>query len=246
MSVTEKLVTVAENTVKVYDAGQRATGARETVVGNPCTIDYVHPANIELDVRIESKNLYNGEIQQGVYSPSDGSYMPSLTTFVCTKVAVDGNTAYTISISSDAGKIQFITYYSRDGVVEAYYPPSGLYQRFTTPSWCTEVAINIAGTSGRTITPSDVTNVQLEKGTTATEYTPYVADLTQKLVFIPATGLGYNADENGVVRGIKSVDTGMNLVANPDVTITVEYYLDAERKINDMEQTLVTLGGDII
>ena len=65
----------------------------------------------------------------------------------------------------------------------------------------------------------------------------------EKVPYIPPQTATANAD--GTVEGIMSVSPTSILTADNSVTITAEYWLDAGRKINDMEQTIMTAGGDL-
>ena len=77
-----------------------------------------------------------------------------------------------------------------------------------------------------------ITDIQLEIGSTKTAYQPY--QCTNYIV----------GEQNGVT-GVKSVyPVTMLVMGDGVVTITAEYYLDAKRKINDIEQAIVTIGDD--
>ena len=245
MTIEEKLVTINQNMSSVYDAGKKSVGVRATASGNPCVLDYVHPTEHELGVRIQSKNQAANivVVQNAYYADRNNGYVTNSGYFRLEPIPCKPKTTYTMTSNAFFYSIKYRN--SNQENVDSKYlghkQPKAY--TFTTPADCEYIGVSFYAVLDGVPTPA-LEWFQLEEGTTATEYTPYVSDLTQRMVFVPDPGLGYNADENGVVRGIKSVDTEMNLVASSDVTITAEYYLDAKRKINDIEQAIVTIGGD--
>lgn len=95
-------------------------------------------------------------------------------------------------------------------------------------------------------------NIQIEPGTTATPYTPYIsslADLDGVLVTRSGSDIEptyHFAWNDGTVPGVMSASPTTILSADSDsVLVTAKYYLDAASKITDMEQTLLTLGGSL-
>lgn len=71
-----------------------------------------------------------------------------------------------------------------------------------------------------TAVKTEIDDLQLEVSRFPTEYEPYVAP---QIV---------SADSDGNVYGLKSVSPSMTLMANADVTIEAEYYLDSNISIN--------------
>lgn len=190
MNTAEKLLTVAENTLKVYDAGQKSVGVRETVTGNPALLDYVHPTEHEMDVRVESKNLFDvtkncasNNIMGNVSYDGD----------VITAELLDGQLyinrnkkviypagTYTMTVfpMSENVAMGFWTY-DANGGTETFV--GGMSEVMNAPKSVTltfdyDFAICICGNSKSKGTHSF--KIQIEKGTTATEYTPHIADLS--------------------------------------------------------------------
>ena len=74
--------------------------------------------------------------------------------------------------------------------------------------------------------------VQIELGTTATEYEPYVEPKT------------YTADENGKVA-VPSIYPTTTLSAENGVTITAEYNKDTNKVIESLVNAIISLGGNV-
>jgi hypothetical protein len=75
-------------------------------------------------------------------------------------------------------------------------------------------------TGGGPVNNARADNIQLEFGTTATEYEPFVEPTT------------YTADENGIVKGIIGNGEAMTLIADSGVTISAEYNVDTKKYID--------------
>ena len=77
-------------------------------------------------------------------------------------------------------------------------------------------------------------NVQVEKGSTATEFEPY----TGGKMFVPSSG--------GILENVTSITPCMTLVANTKgVTIYVEYNKDTNKVIEKLINAIISLGGNI-
>lgn len=79
----------------------------------------------------------------------------------------------------------------------------------------------------------EFSGLQVEIGTTATDYEPYKEPVT------------YTADENGVVKDIVGNGESMTLIADSDATITAEYNKDTNKVIESLVQAIISLGGNV-
>ena len=77
-------------------------------------------------------------------------------------------------------------------------------------------------------------NIQLELGTSATPYEPYVEPTT----YIP------NAD--GTVEGVKSIYPNMTLLADKQgVLVDAEYYQDGRKVKENLTDAILSLGAEL-
>lgn len=122
------------------------------------------------------KNKVSLPTLQGLWLTADGSFS-SRTTWVATdKFDAKPNTTYTMSASRET-RTSVVLYYDNNDTLLGY-DSNDVYGRvaltFTTPSDCSTIAIDIADkVNGQGIAPTDVTDLQLELGSTATTYEPY-------------------------------------------------------------------------
>lgn len=122
-----------------------------------------------VDAWVRGKNL--ATLEQGNWSFGNGTRNSTATNYVCTpKVECKPNTTYTASTSYSLGTYGFV-YWDKYGNHLGY----ALNKKTNaTPNNCYYMAFNLStSVSGGTVTPTDVTDFQLEKGSTATTYEPY-------------------------------------------------------------------------
>lgn len=121
---------------------------------------------------IRSKNMFDGILEQGAYGFGDGANIS--TTNYCRSVhkipIIEGKT-YTLSFVSsvpitlnDCGFVFFNN--------DTYVSGQSNTLTVTVPNGANYMVFNISAYPN-TITPSDISNVQLEEGSTATTFYPY-------------------------------------------------------------------------
>ncbi len=92
---------------------------------------------------------------------------------------------------------------------------------------------------------------QLEFGTTATAFTPFVADLTNEEIAVyndMATDeyYFYNPDENGLVGEITVCSSETNIQSlSGRVTVTATYNKDVNYAFAELQQAIISLGGNV-
>ena len=123
------------------------------------------------DIINTSKNIAKIEMVQGAYGFSDGAeYWYENYIRTANKISVVAGETYTLSFkgtqptSWDSGFIFF-----KDGVYHSCLAQQSL--TFTVPEGANQVAYDLCGSTG--IQPTDIWDIQLEKGTVATDYVPY-------------------------------------------------------------------------
>ena len=210
----EKLQTIANNTLRVYEAGQQlADDLKTTISGTAIRVDDVNSIEHKLGVRVGSKNLAvdlkdrediaiasnptlekpitgtklfkgitaNGYVSSGnILSFNNENGLITFTTKntsngIGVDVEVEGGKTYTISaktISVSSYVVWRVGFY-KDGMIQSYVSQQ---TTFTVPEDCNQVIVSIhPATDNEEISFSDF---QLELGTTATPYTPYISDFT--------------------------------------------------------------------
>lgn len=124
------------------------------------------------------KNIFNGIFLQGYHANADGTFTSSNAWITTQKIMCKPSTYYTASSDAKMTRWQSFIWYDADGKYISYSDlNSGANIGLTkqSPSNAHFFAFNIAGypNSSNTISPSDVTNFQIEEGQTATSYEPH-------------------------------------------------------------------------
>lgn len=155
------------------------------------------------------------------YTCSCEYYTPNVTTFN-TFLAYSISTEKTYTSAAKALAMHLKTQSSAEGY-------SKVKDTFTVPDGIEEVYF-IADNEG---VGTFFKKFQIEKGTTATDYEPYI-------------GAEYTANADGTVEGVKSISPAMNLTTNKaGAVIDAKCFLDPQAVITDLTNTLITLGGEI-
>lgn len=259
MSIAEKLVKVSENVPKVYTAGQKSVAVLETVTGDPAVLNYVHPTEHELDVRVTSKNLFNKDdttcLLNG-YVSGDGAYMASSGGEKSFIFKCQPNTDYVVSkVQSPTNRVAGFSTIPSSGTTGIKLGEFNDTDTYTFNSGTAEyIIVWYLNNHGETVTNAEMLNsIQLEVGTTATPYTPYIADLSD--VLISQDGLDtFMSGTDGKVFGVrsKSPTTTLQSIAPPGVLITATYYLDTadggcdHTLIDPLEIALDFSAGDMV
>lgn len=161
----------------------------------------------EVEIVVTGKNIFSSSIVQGALYTS-GSESSTTTTRVKTAdyIVCNPNTQYVVSFNSGIIPVSAV-YYDKNKV---YISGDNLSEAtFTTPLNCEYVRFGIAKTNTtQSITPSDVTQSQLEEGSTATTYEPFG---TTHTITLPETIYGGTAElvgGNGVKTVVDKLDLG--------------------------------------
>lgn len=143
------------------------------------------------------------------------------------------STTYTLSYTMENGKTQNasgIGFYGADKKhISFVYCDSG--SSFTTPSNCYWIIVCFHGNTEDTYVT--YSNIQLELGTTATDYEPYI------------TPTEYTSTADGTVNGVTSLYPNTTLTTDMDgVIIDCEYYKDIDKTFNELTTSVALSGGD--
>ena len=185
--------------------------------GEAFLLNDVSPVSHEMAVKVRGKNLFDYSVLEGAGKITVNDELTGEFTFNSTggmpqiPISAKENTAYYVSgyVKGAAAvqTFQFTVYYT-DGtfqafsvttVLDTYVEFSGLTNSAKTVSYV------IFGGSGGLKSGTSCKNIQIEEGTSATAYTPYISDLTD----VKVTKLGKNLfdkDNPNKINGYFSAD----------------------------------------
>lgn len=200
MSIAEKLVTVAENVPKVFNAGQLSVISQSEALkgfasGSSVTIKDISPVEHDVPCKVGSKNLLNSAMlleakgwteTDSVYSGSIGNLYEAFNTSQKPLFAdFEPNTQYTLTFKGNSAKehsygtLGFVFKHS-DGTNKSVYMTSATETAYTLTSEVGKSVIGLYVSYGESDT-AYLREIQLKKGSTATAYTPYVDLSTVKV-----------------------------------------------------------------
>jgi len=176
-------------------------------------------------VKRTGKNLAQSPLAT-VYSAQNGNYSGENPSYTSSKAEVSPNTEYTLSFGS-VGNITAIIYYEElNSNTDFVYVGSAQIgsknqHTFTTPSNCHFVIVETGGSTSP-ITPQTVGFIQIEKGSTATDYEPYT-EQEYSINFPSSAGTVYGGSLN-VTTGVLTVDRGfITLDENVPINLNGRY-----------------------
>ena len=169
--------------------------------------------------------VYTGNYKKPI---SAGTYTLSIT-----GTGLDGtNTEAVVYVNDELGN--HIT-----GMVEAYY---GKAPKTFTFSKNAAYYCFVYIPAGVTLDSAEI-RVQIESGTTATEYAPYV-DVSGTNVLVNETEYPVNAD--GTVEGVRSISPNMTITSDTaNVVLDAQYNKDINKTIETLTQAIASLGGNV-
>lgn len=267
MATADKLTTVAENVPKVYHAGQlnvveNAECLKGSKSGTALLLDDISPVSHEMRVKIRGKNLIpypyptisstiNGitltDNGDGTIT-ANGTATANVTysVFVPTKYfTLQKGKTYTVSDLNLPTDSNSTTYYLQFKYVDSdltFTLLLGNKKYFTFTAEQEKIRFNIIIKAGVTV-ENLVFKPQIELGTTATDYTPYIPDLTAvkviKLNGSDETVAEYTPTADGIVEGVTSLYPNTTLLTDTDgVIIDCDYYKDVDKAFDELTQAM--------
>lgn len=169
--VNENFTKVYQDITNIINSVQNSGGSN--LLKNSVMFAYDNDNNpTDWEISHGGKNLADIKMEQGAYGFSDGvKYEYSNYIRTAEKIPVVAGETYTLSFkgyqptSWDSGFIFF-----KDGVYHSCLAQQSL--TFTVPEGVNQVAYDLCKSDG--IAPTDVWDIQLEKGAVATEYEPHI------------------------------------------------------------------------
>lgn len=226
-NISEKLITIAENTPKVYYSGKMnvvksSDYLKGSESGSSILVEDVSPVTHEMEVRVRSKNLFEGTLNSGIYESENFKIsIADSAKYKSIKIYLPVGT-YTLSSSVSLMLVRQVV----DGVYSSIAKSGNTYT----------FSVTVDGDVGFSFRRSDEAdwddsdNVWLNEGTTATPYTPYVPDLTA----VKVSRFGKNILEYPYIETTLTRN-GITFTDNGDGTITANgtATADAQFKLQD-------------
>lgn len=109
-----------------------------------------------------------------------------------------------------------------------------------------DLRFNWLSSTTHTDTTTVITNIQLEIGEAATEYTPYIEDVSAAKVTVAESGDVYTPNADGTVEGVKSIYPNTTLMTDTSgVLIDCEYNKDLNKAFEEVINAIISLGGNV-
>lgn len=242
-----------------------ANALKGTAQGASVTLDDVSPLEHPVSVKVQSKNLVD-------YSKISGYNSDTVSVDGNVVTIAAGNNGWGLILSGvrdflEVGKAYTFSFASLTGLDTTTYKGYGFeikYKDNTGPS----LSGYIVGTAPLTITIKKevyalyfrtgwgadidedivITGIQIEEGSAATEYTPFVPVTGVTLTATDPDGtqtVTYTPTEDGSCE-VASIAPAMTLTTdNENVRISCEYNRDINKAYDQLVQAILSLGGNI-
>ena len=188
VGVGQAVFFISSNKKQCYINGKLVKGSLE--------VSSIEPTNDEELWIQKRKNLFNSSFQQGYYNTSTGVHS-SATKYICSVeyTPVLPTKKYTISSSFAELRFIYVYFYNNKKFLSSIYSNENIYSfTFEIPAEANQVRISLQYLNN--ITPESVEWVQIEQGSTATEYEAYIEE--EKI---------WLKNDNGVYEEFLNVET---------------------------------------
>jgi len=207
---------------------------------NPVNDENYEPyGKYKIPAIISGKNLANSnEMIQGYWAYANGGFVYT-NTWICTpKIECSGNTAYTYQFSNASRWTGFVfydengNYISTSNIQNASSTPYRTYTA-TSPSNARYLVVNVAGFPGTedTISVSDLINFQVEEGSTATDYEPYIEPTTTNIYLDEPIGANESKSLSDTNVNIPTIN-GTNILSIDTTVQPSNVYVQAPKTNN--------------
>lgn len=275
MDIAEQVLRHKKDFDDVYKAGGLAYSPQETVSGAIVAIDDVSPIEHEVDVKVASKNLIDISkwscrsctYSDGVFTcniPAGNQYAEIYTSSVALAEILLQNKGKSITFSIAETlpyKNMAIVIYGKniEGKNVSMAPTN--YNQNNVSAFIREDLASISQVLLRfnwnstdpsyTDTTTTVSDLQLEIGETATEYTPYVPDLSGVKVKVYGENEAdrmqeYIPNADGTVDGVKSIYPNMTITTDTQgLLVDCTYKQDGRKVKQNLTDLIISLGGEL-
>lgn len=191
----------------------------------------------EVSVKVYGKNLFDvSKVISGswITNNGDGSITVKASSYSSSSLAAAPNTLRDYAPNLKVGEKYVVSAIS-DGTTQAIrlYEASKTWW-FNETSTITDEMLNsrVYWYAKGVNTTATISNIQIEKGTTATEYEPYKELVT------------YTADANGEIN-IPSQYPSMIIIPDLDIELSVEYNRDINKAFAELASAIISMGGNL-
>lgn len=234
MSIADKIIAVAENIPKVYEAAKNDFGFKKTFSGEALEIEDIVPIKHTVLARMRSKNLFE-EVGKNIRIDPAKAYILSSDEGTSTRITLQ---LYDIEGNKITQNVSCYGFYF-----------SAALDKWMLSSNATKLnhLLKFTGTDRDKVAYvsflSQYPNMQLEQNTVATAYAPHISDFSNVKLIVNGEEI-YSADENGTVEPITSAPT-MSIISNTQgVIISAECFIDAAAYVSNLKNTMLSSGGN--
>ena len=238
-----------EMTAKVNESANAIKGK---LSGAVVVADDVSPVEHYPNVKVHGKNLFDIS-KISVMSPSVSAYVSTVGDdyiIITTPNGYTSNGYCTISRplkefcpSLEIGKTYVVNAITASNSANIYLPKVGKSWVFGQKMIMTEDILNssvtfygLSAQHNQGVGNCKISNIQIEEGSTATEYTPYVDPSTVK---VTAGGVTYTPNTDGTINGISSTVLADGISTEAEgITIECEYNKDTNKVISKLADAL--------
>ena len=238
-----------------------ANAITKEVSGEVVKADNVSPVEHEVDVWVHGKNLFVNKKERSGSTNGLTFVMPQNTSSVIFNgtASIENSIAfpdtitlkkgtYTASVIGSVGSDRIYLRNTKTNEVLINHITASAPRTFTLNETA-EVLANFVFKQGSSYDNTTI-NVQIEQGSTATEYTPYVDPSTVKVTRYGSDELDnpvtYTPNSNGNVDGVMSLSPNMTIMTDTeDVIVECEYIQDTNKVIEKLTNAIVALGGTV-
>lgn len=253
----EKVNTIEENIPKVYHSGRfnvikDSSYLKGSESGEHIYLDDVSDIEHTVGVKVSSKNLIpfpydvtSGESKGLTWTVNDDGGITlngTRSTIIMinlwfNNINLEDGVKYRLSLANAVDGINIFAYYK-----DADNGQHWLSSSFTYHKEWTDFRVYLQ-TKENAVFDNVTVYPMLERGTEATAYTPYVADVTT--VKVIANDTEYTPNTDGTVEGIVSISPSMNIITDTEgVVIDCNYYKNIDLAYSKLQQTLALSGGE--
>lgn len=257
MSITnEKLQTIKDNVSKVYRSGQmdvikNANSLKGFESSKAILLDDISPVEHEMEVRVHGKNLFDvSQVESTTGLTNNGN-----GTLTVTEYAIGSTLLKTICPALKVGETYILTF-TTTGVALIYLNSANIPWYPGKSLTITEAMLNsrvlfyckrVDGVNAEAV----ISDIQIELGTTATDYEPYNNDIqnvhSKNLIPFPYTGLqnvGVTEETNGVNFTLN--EDGSVLIDGTASTGTVKYIYQNTKDLLGLKSGDVITGSKYV